>query len=283
MFLSDASLMENTLNRFYVYVHRRKDNNQVFYVGKGTQMRANRSRKSKKWKEISEQAGGFTFEIFKDDLSEKDALSLETELITNPPDDWKLINSVTSFTKATFTKEEICDRFYYEETSPTCLRFKTWNKSNIKKTARYAGDIAGYLLNTKNPPAYYAVRFNAKSCLVHRIIWTMFNGEIPDGFIINHKNNNSLDNRIENLEIITQAINCRRTTKQSRDGAGVYVLKSGKHSYSVANWTENFIRYTKLFSHTKLGEEEATRLAAEFRESKMRQLSHLGYMNDHSN
>lgn len=41
----------------------------------------------------------------------------------------------------------------------------------------------------------------------HRIVWEMFNGPIPDGLFINHINGIRGDDRIENLELVTQALN----------------------------------------------------------------------------
>ena len=40
---------------FYVYLHRRKDNNQVFYVGKGRLDRHKRSRAYKTWKSVVDE------------------------------------------------------------------------------------------------------------------------------------------------------------------------------------------------------------------------------------
>lgn len=52
-------------------------------------------------------------------------------------------------------------------------------------------------------------------CRVHRIIWIAQNGIIPDGYCIDHINNNKLDNRIENLQLLTPAEN---TKKAAEDG-----------------------------------------------------------------
>ena len=52
--------------------------------------------------------------------------------------------------------------------------------------------------------------------LAHRIIWNIHYGKIPDGMIIDHINNDSLDNRIENLQCITQSENIKRIPTETR-------------------------------------------------------------------
>ena len=41
----------------------------------------------------------------------------------------------------------------------------------------------------------------------HRCVWTWFNGDIPDGFEINHIDADRANNRIENLEMVTHSEN----------------------------------------------------------------------------
>ena len=50
--------------KFYVYFHRRLDNNEIFYVGKGQGNRAWSTKdRSSEWKAIHDRAGGFIVEI----------------------------------------------------------------------------------------------------------------------------------------------------------------------------------------------------------------------------
>lgn len=46
---------------------------------------------------------------------------------------------------------------------------------------------------------------------VHRRIWEIHYGPIPKDMKIDHKNGNSLDNRIENLRCVTQRENIRNS------------------------------------------------------------------------
>lgn len=50
---------------------------------------------------------------------------------------------------------------------------------------------------------------------VHRIIWTMHNGDIPEGMQIDHLNGNRSDNRIENLR-------CASVTENRRNSGTKY-------------------------------------------------------------
>ena len=46
-----------------------------------------------------------------------------------------------------------------------------------------------------------------KSFCVHRLVYETFVGEIPKGFEIDHINRNRLDNRLENLRVVTHKEN----------------------------------------------------------------------------
>jgi len=50
---------------------------------------------------------------------------------------------------------------------------------------------------------------NGKYVLRSHIVWESHHGPLPEGFIIHHRNGDYLDDRIENLECITQAEHIR--------------------------------------------------------------------------
>ena len=58
----------------------------------------------------------------------------------------------------------------------------------------------------------------------HRVIWEMHNGPIPKGMTIDHINRDPLDNRIENLRMVSMAVN--NTNKM---GKGYTQTASGKY------------------------------------------------------
>lgn len=97
--------------------------------------------------------------------------------------------------------------FYYDETSPSCLRYKKQRRG----TKLRPHDRAGCLKNE----GYYILRVNNRDYCVHRIIWEMFNGPIPDGMWINHIDTVRGNNKIENLEIVTPYENCIKTAQHA--------------------------------------------------------------------
>ena len=54
-----------------------------------------------------------------------------------------------------------------------------------------------------------------KQCRVHRILWIAAHGIIPDGYVIDHINNDKLDNRLCNLQLLRPEEN---STKAAKDG-----------------------------------------------------------------
>ena len=89
-------------------------------------------------------------------------------------------------------KEVLSKVFYYDPTSTTGLRWKVWNKAR-GPVRRNAGDVAGKLYycsgeKRKHEKHMGRVNYNSKTYPIHRVIWTLEVGEIPDEFIIDNPN-----------------------------------------------------------------------------------------------
>ena len=52
-----------------------------------------------------------------------------------------------------------------------------------------------------------------KTYQVHRFVWECFNSAIPEGKVIDHINNDNEDNRLCNLQLMTQQQNCKKSAK----------------------------------------------------------------------
>lgn len=64
----------------------------------------------------------------------------------------------------------------------------------------------GYTYGNKNPLGYMTKTLSKgkfkKLVLLHRLVWEVFVGPIPEGYDVHHINHNPSDNRLENLELI---------------------------------------------------------------------------------
>ena len=89
---------------------------------------------------------------------------------------------------------------------------KLIRKVNSRKAK--AGSVAGF-----KSGRYLRVRVNGKQHLLHRIVFMMHHGYLPE--IIDHINGDAFDNRIENLREATQSQNCMNRRLRSDNKLGV--------------------------------------------------------------
>lgn len=57
------------------------------------------------------------------------------------------------------------------------------------------------------------IRVDEKNKIMSRVIWKMHHGDIPNKMVVDHKNKDHLDNRIENLRLLTNQQNLLNTDK----------------------------------------------------------------------
>lgn len=91
----------------------------------------------------------------------------------------------------------------------------TWfKKGQIPHNTKYDGYIS--IRNDKSGRPYAHIRIaQGKFDLLHRHIWQMHYGQVPEGKIIVFKNGDPSDFRIENLELITREENMLRNTRHN--------------------------------------------------------------------
>lgn len=73
--------MKTKHNDYYVYIHRRNDTNDVFYVGKGRGYRAKSKEGRNVWWKAVANKHGFKVEYVEKSMSEESAYDLEAEVV----------------------------------------------------------------------------------------------------------------------------------------------------------------------------------------------------------
>jgi hypothetical protein len=176
--------------------------------------------------------------------------------------------------------EDIRDFVYYDETSQTFLR---WKRKHARKVVKDAP--AGYY--SEGNDSWY-VRINRKCYLVHRVVYFLENGVIPDHLEIDHIDRDRNNNSRDNLRIVTHAVNMRNTSLQVNNQSGVTGVNykeifDKRKNYLYKGWRaewrdENGKNCTKLFSVRKYGYDEAFRLACDHRTAMIHRLVSIGLM-----
>lgn len=89
---------------------------------------------------------------------------------------------------------------------------------NAQKSGKEAGCISRH-----GEIDYYKVRLNkSKLYFSHRVIWVMHNGDIPDGLDIDHKDGDGLNNRLDNLRVVTHSGNMKNRRLASHNKSGCH-------------------------------------------------------------
>ena len=74
-----------------------------------------------------------------------------------------------------------------------------------------------------------------KRIRIHQLVAMAFlNYEINNDFIVDHINNNSFDNRLENLQITTQRINQSKDRRNKTGYTGIRKTNSGKYQCRIS-------------------------------------------------
>ena len=266
-------IRENKIkNDYYVYFHKDSDG-KIFYVGKGRGKRAwQTTNRSKDWKKISSQ--GFSVELFRENISEQEALDTENDLILNLEG---LVNKLR-FTE--IDSEDYSQYFAYDPTSPSGL---TRIKYVVAGRGCEMGTLGscGHKRTRENGLQYWGIMFKSRCTPIHRIIWKIINGKIPQGFVVDHIDGNSLNNNISNLRIISRAENRRNSKKPKGNTSGVVGVglhtnkKNNSYWYAKCYGLDGKV-ITKTLSVLKYGYDEAFRLACQWREDQIRLLNEQG-------
>lgn len=144
--------------------------------------------------------------------------------------------------------------------------YEVSNLGNVKSLSRFkvAGKISYYtkeriLKPGINGAGYYYVNLRYNNITVnyriHQLVGIVFLNHTPNGygFVIDHINNNKLDNRVENLQIITHRENChKRPTNSTSKYIGVSYEKNRNKWRAVIR-----INGKKIYLGSFINEEDA--------------------------
>lgn len=85
--------------------------------------------------------------------------------------------------------------------------YSKWINKGVHGLAK--GSVLKKLKCSTSKSGHVTVRFGRKNkaILVHRLVYEVFNGEIPDGLVVRHINDVPNDNRLINLKLGTQKDN----------------------------------------------------------------------------
>ena len=144
---------------FYVYKHIRKDNNTCFYVGKGKGRRAYKPKRNSFYNNVRKSCGCKVV-IIKNNLTEKEAFNLETEVIEDYVfvfgyginiDGYKDFSNKTYLTNCSWGGEGPSGHKHSEETKQKMSENSKGKNKGIKHTEEHNKKISESLKGENNP------------------------------------------------------------------------------------------------------------------------------------
>jgi len=105
--------------------------------------------------------------------------------------------------------------------------------SNRLKVGDLAGDSDG--------TGYRRIMMGKKHYKMHRLIWIMHNGDIPENLIVDHIDRNRKNNKIENLRVVSKSLN--NVNRDSKGYSWDAARKKWRAQASVDNVTITLGRF----------------------------------------
>lgn len=267
--------------RYCVYLHKKSDSGLTFYIGSGTINRAYaRGGRTSEWYDIV-KSYGYVVEIYKDNLTKKESLLLEQELIQSST---HLVNKTKRVAiPQCLVSIDFSEYVYYSETSPSGLRWKNTTFSGKHRTV--TSTIKDQPCGTLTSKLSWKLSIDGKVYLAHRVIIAL-NQTLDADMVVDHINGNPFDNRLDNLRVVTHKINSRNrklTRKSSAEKLGVSFVELLNGSKTNINYYYMAFAYTlcgksinKKFSVKKHGLLPAFAMACQWREDKIKELNEQG-------
>ncbi|HBI7073415.1 MULTISPECIES: HNH endonuclease [Enterobacteriaceae] len=126
--------------------------------------------------------------------------------------------------------EEVRRIFELDPKSPSGLRWMVAPNHRIK---------CGMPAGSKVGNGYYQVKIAGISYGAHRVVWSIANGEIPQGMTIDHIDRNPGNNEISNLRLADKYLQARNRKPYKRVGmagkskGNIHLRKSGRYDATV--------------------------------------------------
>lgn len=134
------------------------------------------------------------------------------------------------------------------------------------------GTIAGCSKTHKhNNRTYWFITINGNRYRAHRLAWVYVYGSIDDDLQIDHINNDGLDNRINNLRLVTGQENLKNKRKYKTNKTGV----TGVRRLPSGKWAARITCNGKFYY---LGTHDTIEKATLARENKKKE---LGFTKEH--
>ena len=117
-----------------------------------------------------------------------------------------------------------------------------YQASNLGRIRSLKYDKVRILKPRRSENGYYRVNLwlnsVVKDLTIHRLVWTSFNGLIPEGLEINHRNEKKEDNSLANLELVTRKENNNYGTRTERVAKKVSkpVIQLDKNGNFIKEW-----------------------------------------------
>lgn len=158
--------------------------------------------------------------------------------------------------KIPHTQEELTNIFDYNAEDGSLI----WREkpSQIVKSKSIAGGVSD-----SNGKQYCRVKLGGKKYLAHRIIYKMVYGDFDESLEIDHIDHNGLNNKIDNLRLVSHIENTQNQLKRIDNTSGMVGIswdKNIKKWRTYINANKNFI-YLGSFNDIK--EAVMTRMHAE--------------------